>query len=126
VPLLLTAPDGTRNTVRPASRGTHSVVEFGRTRQPGVYTLVGSDARPLQFVAETSRVESDLRLLEPEKLKSLAADLGADLVSSGAEYMELDRSRRHGREIWKYLLAGVVGLMFIELILQQRFARVRT
>ena len=125
-PLVLTAPDGTRHTVRPAPRGTHSVVEFSRTQQPGVYTLVGSDARPLQFVAETSRAESDLRLLEPKKLESLAADLGAGVVHSGAEYIELDRSRRHGREIWRYLLAGVVALMFLEIILQQRFAKVRT
>ncbi|NUQ64885.1 MAG: BatA domain-containing protein [Pirellulales bacterium] len=125
-PLALTSPDGTRRTVRPVARGTQSMVEYARTLEPGVYTLVGSDARPLHFVARTPRAESDLRMLDEKRLASLAADLGADVVRSGREYLELDRSRRHGREIWKYLLAGVLGLMFLELVLQQRFARVRT
>ncbi len=125
-PLGLTAPDGSRHTVQPAPRGTQSVVEFGRAHQPGVYTLVGPDARPLHFVAETSRTESDLRTLDATRMQSLAADLGADVVGSAAEYLALDRSRRHGREIWRFLLAGVLGLMFLELVLQQRFSRVRT
>ena len=125
MPLSLIAPDGTRHTVRPVRRGTHAVVEFGQTQRPGVYTLTGPDGRPIHFVANTSREESDLRRLDPERLKSLAADLGADLVSSSAEYSELDETRRHGREVWRLMFFGVLGLMFVELILQQRFARVR-
>ena len=124
--LSLATPDGTRHTVRPAARGTHSVVEFQQTQQPGVYTLTGPDARPLHFVAQTSRDESDLRLLDEEHLRSLAADLSADLVSSSDEYLELDRTRRHGRETWRFLLSAALGLMFVELVLQQRFSRVKT
>ncbi|MHC4405689.1 MAG: BatA domain-containing protein, partial [Planctomycetota bacterium] len=101
MPLSLTAPDGTRHTVRPVARGTRSVVRFGQTQRPGVYTLIGPDGRSLHFVAETSREESDLRLLDSERLESLADDLGADLVGSGTEYVELDRTRRHGREVWR-------------------------
>ena len=125
VPLSLVAPDGTRHTVRPVARGTHSLVQFGRTRRPGIYTLTGPDAQGLHFVAQTSREESDPRLLDPEQIEKLAADLGAELVDSGAEYVELDKTRRHGREVWRFLLFGVMGLMFVELILQQRFTRVR-
>jgi hypothetical protein len=125
LPLSLTTPDGTRHTVRPAGRGTRSVIQFSQTQQPGVYTLTGPDARPLHFVAETSRAESDLRLLDSEHLESLAADLGGDLVSSSADYLELDRTRRHGRELWRFLFFGVLGLMFLELILQQRFTKVK-
>lgn len=125
LPLSLIAPDGARHTVRPVRRGTHAIVEFHQTQRPGVYTLTGPDARPIHFVAETSREESDLRLLDPERLQALAADLGADLVGSSAEYTELDKTRRHGREVWRFVFFGVLGLMFLELILQQRFARVR-
>ena len=126
LPLSLTTPDGTRHTVRPTGRGTRSVVQFSETQQPGVYTLTGPDARPLHFVAETSRAESDLRLLDSEHMQSLADDLGADVVRSSAEYLELDRTRRHGREVWRFLLLAVAGLMCVELMLQQRFTRVRT
>jgi hypothetical protein len=125
-PLSLTSPDGARHTVRPVRRGAHSVVQFHKTQQPGVYTLMGWDARPLHFVAETAREESDLRLLDSGRLQSLAADLGGDVAGSGAQYVELDKSRRHGREVWRLLLLAVLGLMFGELVLQQRFARVRT
>lgn len=125
-PLGLTTPDGARHTVQPVPRGTQSVVEYARTQEPGVYTLVGPDARPLHFVAQVSRAESDLRMLDATRMQWLAAELGADGVSSAAEYSALDRSRRHGREIWRVLLAGVLGLMFLELALEQRFARVRT
>ncbi|NLY03191.1 MAG: VWA domain-containing protein [Rhodopirellula sp.] len=125
-PLGLTTPDGARHTVQPVPRGTQSVVEYAQTQEPGVYTLVGADAQPLHFVAQVSRTESDLRMLDATRIQSLAAELGADGVSSAAEYSALDRSRRHGREIWRVLLAGVLGLMFLELALEQRFARVRT
>ena len=125
VPLSLVGPDGTRHTVRPVARGAGGLVQFGQTRQPGIYTLTGPDAQGLHFVAQTRREESDPRLLDPEQMKKLAVDLGAELVDSGARYVELDKTRRHGREIWRFLLLGVMGLMFAELILQQRFTRVR-
>jgi len=126
ISLSLTSPDGTRHTVRPAERGPHCVVEFDQTQQPGVYTLTTHDGRPLHFVAETSRSESDLRSLDDEKLESLANELGADLVQSSDEYLALERTRRHGREVWRYGLLAVLGLMLIEVVLQQRFARVKT
>ena len=125
VPLSLVTPDGTRHTVRPVARGTHGLVQFGGTRQPGIYTLTGPDSQGFHFVAQTSREESDPRLLDPEQMRELAAGLGAEVVDSGAEYVKLDKTRRHGREVWRFLLFGVLGLMFVELILQQRFTRVR-
>ncbi len=125
-PLSLTTPAGTRHTVRPVARGTQSLVQFGHTRQPGIYTLTGPDGRRLHFVAQTSREESEPRLLDDEKMQELAADLGAELVGSSAEYVELDKTRRHGREVWRLLLFGAMSLMFAELILQQRFTRVRS
>jgi hypothetical protein len=105
--------------------GIHSLVEFHATQQPGVYTLNGPDGRPRHTVVETSRSESDLRLLDADELDALAETLGADVVEDGTEYVELDRTRRHGREIWRYLFWSVLGLMVLELVLQQRFARVR-
>jgi hypothetical protein len=90
-----------------------------------VYTLSGPDAKPIRFVAQAPRSESDLRRLTSDELAKVAEELGADLVESAEEFLELDRRRRHGREIWRFLLAAVLALMFTELFLQQRFARVR-
>ena len=80
----------------------------------------------LHFVAETSRGESDLTALDEAGLASLAESLSATIVESPAKYLDQDRLRRHGREIWKYVLGGLLVFMFLELVLQQRFARVRT
>jgi hypothetical protein len=125
VPLSMTSPDGERHTVRPVQSGIHSIVEFHATQQPGLYTLNGPDGQPQHTVVETSRNESDLRLLDTDELDNLAESLGADLVEDGAEYVKLDRTRRHGCEIWRYLFWSVLGLMLLELVLQQRFARVK-
>ncbi len=125
LPLTLASPDGTRHTVRPVARGMQSVVQFDRTGQPGVYTLTGPDARAIHFVALAPRRESDLRRLAPEGIATVAEGLNADVVESAQEFLELDRTRRHGREIWRLLLLAVLALMFTELFLQQRFARVR-
>ncbi len=124
-PLSLSRPDGTCLTAHPVPRGTRSVVQFDRTLQPGVYTLTGADAEPIRFVAQAPRSESELRQLAADELEKVAGALGADLVESAEEFLELDRMRRHGREIWRLLLAAVLVLMFAELFLQQRFARVR-
>lgn len=125
LPLSLTAPDGTRHTVRPVARGTQSVVQFDRTNRPGVYTLSGAGANSIHFVAQAPRSESDLKTLSSEEMSRLAEELDAEQVGSADEFLELERTRRHGREIWRLLLAAVLFLMVAELFLQQRFARVR-
>ena len=124
-PLNLTSPDGTRHTVRPSVQGARSVVQFDRTGQPGLYTLVGIDARPIHFVAQAPRSESNLRRLTSEEVAEVAEQFDADLVDSAQEFLEIEHKRRHGREIWRYLLLALLMLMFAELSLQQRFARVR-
>ena len=125
-PLLLTFPDGTRQTTRPVARGRQSVARFDRTGQPGVYTLTGPDSKPIHFVAQAPRRESDLRRLTEEELTAVAEELDADVVESAQEFLALEHERRHGREIWRFLLLALLGLMVAELFLQQRFARVRT
>ena len=82
-------------------------------------------AEMVHFVAETSRDESDLSVLPEPQLVSLSKGMAATLMKSPADYLEQDRLRRNGHEIWKYLLAALLSLLFLELVLQQRFARVR-
>lgn len=125
LPLSLASPDGLLHTVHPVARGTSSVVQFDRTAQPGVYTLTGSEGETIHFVAQAPRIESDLRTLTRDELDAVAAELGADVVESAPEFLALERTRRHGREIWRFLLLAILLLMFSELYLQQRFARAR-
>ena len=76
-------------------------------------------------MAETSRSESELSILPETALVELSKSLASTLIKSPAEYLEQDRLRRHGQEIWKLVLVGLLVFMLLELVLQQRFARVR-
>ena len=125
LPMTLTSPDGTRHTLRSSERDKHSVVQFDRTGQPGVYILTRPNAETIHFVAQTPRNESDLTRLTPEEIAAVAEELDADVVESAEEFLELEHKRRHGREIWRFLLLVLLALMFTELFLQQRFARVQ-
>ena len=125
VPLSLTTPDGGRLTVSLRDQGGRSVARFLNTQRPGVYTLTSPDADPIHYVAESSRQESDLSLLDEPALVKLADEMQADIASSAADYLDRDRLRRHGREVWTFLWALVLALLFLELVLQQWFARAR-
>ena len=102
------------------------VARFDGTQRPGIYSMTLPSTETLHFVAETSREESDLLVLDDPGLLSLSDNLGATIVQSAADYIEQDKLRRHGREIWRYVLAALLAFMFLEVVLQQQFARVRT
>jgi hypothetical protein len=119
----LATPDGVAVEVPIIKKGDRGVVEFGKTQRPGLYTLSSPGGSPIHFVVNASRRESDLQKLSDKEIKDLAAQHGVALVRSGAEYKALESSRRFGREFWKSLLWVLLGLTFLELVLQQRFAR---
>ena len=82
------------------------------------------DGRPAHFAVATSSTESDLTLLDPPQQQAMAQQLGAQLVTSAQSYLEADRKQRHGEEIWPWVLGGLLFLMCLEVVLQQRFAGV--
>lgn len=122
--LTVELPGGSRRTVNATLQGKRQMIRFNGTRRPGVYSMTPPDADSIHFVASTSREESDVKTLDEPQLISLAEQMGATVVTSEAAYLEQDRLRRHGREIWEYVLMALLAMMFLELILQQRFSRV--
>jgi hypothetical protein len=121
----LLLPDGTTREVPVVKKGERGVVEFARTQQPGLYTLNAPSGTATHFVVNTSRRESDLQELTDAEIADFAKSHRVAVVHSGAEYKQLDRSRRYGSEFWRPLLGLLLVLIFAELFLQQRFARVR-
>ena len=121
----LVLPDGTNREVPVIKKGERGVVEFAQTQQPGLYTLTAPGGTVTHFVINTSRRESDLQKLTAAEIADFAKTHKVALVRSGAEYKQLDRTRRYGSEFWRPLLWLLLGLLFLELFLQQRFARVR-
>lgn len=123
--LSMLTPDGSRRTLQTVTQGKAELARFDRTQRPGVYAMSLPSTETIHFVAETSRSESDLATLNETSLKSLSESLGSTMVKSSDEYLQQDQLRRHGQEIWRYVLMGFLCLMVLELVLQQRFARVR-
>ena len=115
------SPDGRRATVAPESLGDRSVVRFADTRRPGFYTLSWSGGRPVRFAAEVDRRESNPGTLDAAALARLADRLGATTADSVEDYLAEDRTRRHGRELWRWLLAGLLAAMTLEMLLRGRF-----
>jgi len=121
----ITDPDGKRHEIKAVLKEDHCLVEFADTELPGLYVLETPDNETIHFVVNTSRAESDLKLLDDKEFADLAEMMQAKGVSSAEQYLQLDKQRRFGREIWKPLLAAVLVLLFLEVLLQQRFAMVK-
>ncbi len=121
----LTNPSGITTELPIVKKADRGVVEYDKTQLPGLYTLNPPGGSPVHFVVNASRIESDLQKLSDKEISDLASAHGVSLVHSGSEYKSLESSRRFGREFWKAALWVLLGLTFLELILQQRFARAR-
>jgi len=122
---IITDPEGRRHEIKAQLRDDHCLVEFDGTELPGLYVLETPDNETIHFVVNTSSAESDLSALDDAEFSELARQMQAEAVSSAEQYLQLDKRRRFGREIWKQILAGVLALAFVELILQQRFGMVK-
>ncbi len=117
-------PLGQRSTLASRVQGRWLAAETSGTQRPGVYLMTLPDGRPAHFAVATSSAESDLTLLDSQQQQSIAQQLGAQLLTSVQAYIDADRKQRHGEEIWPWVLSGLLLLMCLEVVLQQRFAGV--
>lgn len=97
------------------------------TRRPGIYQadVVGqwrttTNIQPARFAVAIDPSESQLECLDTAELQQLAKKLGATLINSADEFASLSKLQRDGLEFWRWLLAAVLGLLFIELLLGMR------
>jgi len=122
---LITGPDGVNVEVAVTKKGERGVVEYGPIFNPGLYTLTPPGLPPLHYVVNADRKESDLARLNDAELAEFAKVHGVPVVHSASEYRDIERAQRFGRELWKWALFGLLALIFLELLLEQRFARPR-
>ena len=106
------------------------------THKPGTYQFRRSieyavkDSREKQkLIAKTLRVvevpasESILRDTDTDRLANIASKLDAKIYTDLGTLQSDDRTRRFGREIWRWLLYALLVAMIAELFLQQRLVR---
>ncbi|MEI8063846.1 MAG: VWA domain-containing protein, partial [Verrucomicrobiota bacterium] len=121
----LTDPAGLKHKLTATNEAGRALVHFDETRLPGLYILDTPTNVSLHFVVNTSRTESDLTQLTGDEIKAAAKPWDASVVSSWDEYREHEQRRRFGREMWRPLLWVLLGLIFTELVLEQRVGRLR-
>ncbi len=126
----LTEPGGSETVIEPdAGSPNELVVASGKV--PGVYRFrrtiengqLEADADETIRVVEIPKSESQLRDAESGQLAAAAKAVGANIHSDVASWMSDDREQRFGREIWRWLLLGLLVGMIGELFLQQHAVR---
>ncbi|MEM9481367.1 MAG: BatA domain-containing protein [Verrucomicrobiota bacterium] len=116
-------PSGRSEAVEVQSEGDRFRIDYLETAEPGHYALKLPDGERQLIAVNYARAESDMALLTDEQLTRLAAESNAVLAADFAAYQELDKNRRVGVEFWKPFLAALLGLMLLEVLLQQWFGR---
>jgi hypothetical protein len=114
-------PDGTRDTSGVTTIDQRSEARYARTDLPGLYTIQvgprGSERRATFSVAPPG-IESDLSPLAEADWKRMETSLGFARMDAGEKPLAARLSAtRGGSEYWLAALAGVMGLLVIELAL---------
>ncbi len=115
-------PTGQTQTIKVKADGEKSLLESKPIAAPGIYKLTqGSETRLLAYNLDPA--ESNLKPLPSDKVKALADRHNAAFVESFEGWQKLDRTRRHGSELWQPFLMALLALLFFEVLLQQRIAK---
>lgn len=119
----LTNPTGQTQTLKSKADGEDkALLEAPVISLPGIYKLTqGNQVRLLAYNLDPA--ESNFAPLPADQVKSIADRYNAAFVESFDAWQKLDRTRRHGSELWQPFLLALLALLFIEVLLQQRIAR---
>ncbi len=127
----LEPPRGSESVIEPTA-GALPEILVSTTPVPGIYrvrqsTPIKETEVPIVTstlrVAEVPSVESILRDAEPSRLTAVAASVDANIYGNMQALEADDRTRRYGREVWRWLLVGLLVFMIAELFIQQRTMR---
>jgi hypothetical protein len=93
------------------------VATYEDAEQPGIYQFFLGDQLLTAFAVNVDLSESDLDPIGADQAGEL---LGKEMVFSVAPDADLETAilqSRHGRELWKAVLWGVLALMAVEMVL---------
>ncbi|MCX6853732.1 MAG: BatA domain-containing protein [Verrucomicrobia bacterium] len=118
----LTDPTGQSQVIKVKPEGDKSLLESKPISTPGIYKLTQNTSTKL-LAYNLDPAESNLAPLSSDQIKALADRHQAAFVDSFDGWQKLDRTRRHGSELWQPFLMALLALLFFEVLLQQRIAR---
>lgn len=111
-------------TLKVRPEGDHAVLESPPVSSPGIYRLTQGSAGQTRLLAyNLDPAESALAALSEDEVKKIVSRHDAAYVDTFEAWQKLDRTRRFGSELWQPFLLGLLVLLFLEVLLQQRIAR---
>jgi hypothetical protein len=116
-------PDGATESVTVRAGKPFAVAEFMDTRLPGVYQVIAPDGSLQLFAFNLSRSESNPERCSDEETATLASAAGASVSRTLGQLEAAQDQRSEGREVWRPLLWLTLACLFLEIIVQQRFAQ---
>ncbi len=123
---VLTDPAGKANEIKARKETNGVVVQSAATSEPGVYDLRAkgaSDDVAHKVAVNVDTSKSELKPLPSSDVQKLATRYEAGYANSIESYQKLDHTRRHGTEVWQIFLMCLLGLLFLEVLLEQRIAK---
>ncbi|HEX4792970.1 MAG TPA: BatA domain-containing protein [Humisphaera sp.] len=123
----LIRPDGRPEKLDIVRITAQPEVRYGDTQQPGEYQVRirqgNGDPQIHYFIVRPPREESDLTQLTDDRWKHLEQAFGFQLLDPSVRPLRDSMAAgREGREVWAYLLAGVLGLIILELLIARHWS----
>ncbi|MDB6004609.1 MAG: hypothetical protein JWR15_1596, partial [Prosthecobacter sp.] len=117
-------PTGQAQTLKSAKEGDAVFIQSPPITQSGIFQLqkVGTEKTTL-LAFNVDGTESDLKALPVADIQKIAQRHDATFADTLPAYQALDRTRRHGSELWQPLLIALLVLLFAEVLLQQHIAK---
>lgn len=117
-------PTGQTQILKATKEGESVFVQSPPISQPGIFQLQRAGSGKTTLLAfNVDGTESNLKALPAADIEKIAQRHDAAFANDLQSYQSLDRTRRHGTELWQPLLIALLCLLFLEVLLQQRIAK---
>uniref|UniRef100_A0A7C2P393 Aerotolerance regulator N-terminal domain-containing protein n=1 Tax=Schlesneria paludicola TaxID=360056 RepID=A0A7C2P393_9PLAN len=97
---------------RPLTAGVYRVLS---SATEAVTPTATENASTVTFCIQAPVTESDLTVLSPEQLGVKIGDSTARVLAAD-EFPRVEGGARRGQTLWKWLIAGLVGLLLVEML----------
>ncbi len=114
---VLRAPGQEAQTLWPEQQGSRSVWPIGVARTPGLWELFAQERLSDRFAVQVHSQEADLTPISETRLSTLFRGARVAVVTSEMPLSDVVLSQRRGRELWRFMLAGALVFMALEMVM---------
>ncbi len=114
---VLHAPSQEPKTIWPQRRGLQSAWPIGAVDAPGLWKIFARERLSDRFAVQVDEREPELTPVPMARLETLFGEDRLRVLDAEDDLQAVVLSRRHGRELWRWLLGMALALMAAEMLL---------